>query len=293
MGTLYQRTKGGIWQAEYTEHTGRRRQRSTRTRDKRAAKQILQHGETESARRATGQIDAGEEHRRTAASQPITRMSRQWLATLRSAGRSDIHIERSESHLNRAIEAAQWRTIADISAAALQTYTASLKDSGAANQTVGHYLQAVKQFSRWLWTTDQLATDPLKSVRKPSPSRDRRRRSRMLLPEEWPWLRDAAAERGLLYHLAIQTGLRRGELASLCPSDLRLDAEPPYVIAAAGQTKNGELARQYLSPSLASQLRAGGLPEVPSKDQSAMGTSRFGGSACGVGAISWRRGDRG
>ena len=72
----------------------------------------------------------------------------------------------------------------------------------------------------------------------------------MLLPEEWQWLREvtlqedkvryriAAAERVLLYGVAIQSGLRSAELRSLTPGRFFLDATPPYLTCKAGSTKN-------------------------------------------------------
>ena len=87
----------------------------------------------------------------------------------------------------------------------------------------------------------------------------------MLLPEEWQWLRAVTAnsgercgmtgaERAALYATAILTGLRSSELRSVTKGRLYLDAKPPYVTCTAGDTKNGELARQYISPELASEL---------------------------------------
>ncbi len=83
----------------------------------------------------------------------------------------------------------------------------------------------------------------------------------MLLPEEWQWLRAVTAnsgercgmtgaERAALYATAILTGLRSSELRSVTKGRLYLDAKPPYVTF----TKNGELARQYISPELAAEL---------------------------------------
>ena len=88
----------------------------------------------------------------------------------------------------------------------------------------------------------------------------------MLLPDEWPWLRDATRdgpdrknqtgyERFLLYATAIQTGLRAKELRQLTRGRMFLDVEPPYIACKAGTTKNGKTAKQYLESHLAGELR--------------------------------------
>lgn len=88
----------------------------------------------------------------------------------------------------------------------------------------------------------------------------------MLLPDEWPWLWEAALkgepwkgmagpERALLYAVAIQTGLRSSELRSLSPGDFNLSVKPPYVLCSSEYTKNGQLARQYITTELAESLR--------------------------------------
>jgi integrase len=103
--------------------------------------------------------------------------------------------------------------------------------------------------------------DPLVSVTKPNPKADRRRERRMLLPEEWQWLRAtsvdwverfgmAAKERLLLYAVAIQTGLRSSELRSLSRGRLFLDGDQPFVTCKAGSTKNRKDARQYISAGI-------------------------------------------
>ncbi len=87
----------------------------------------------------------------------------------------------------------------------------------------------------------------------------------MLLQEEWDWLRVTTEqapvrygmtgrERMLLYAVAIQTGLRSNECRSLTRGRLFLDAELPYIVAKAGNTKNRKDARQYIQGGLAAEL---------------------------------------
>ena len=101
----------------------------------------------------------------------------------------------------------------------MNTYAADLLAKGKSARTVQAVLTAIKTFTRWLTRHGKLAADPLAGVAKPSPKTDRRHERRMLLPEEWDWLRATTEagpfrynmpghERMLAYAVAIQTGLR-------------------------------------------------------------------------------------
>jgi integrase len=56
--------------------------------------------------------------------------------------------------------------------------------------------------------------------------------------------------------LAIQTGLRAGELSELIRANLKLSAKHPYVLCKASTTKDGKSARQFIDPVLAIDLRS-------------------------------------
>ncbi len=62
-------------------------------------------------------------------------------------------------------------------------------------------------------------------------------------------------ERELLYSVAVQTGLRSGELRDLNPGHLYLDVAAPYIRAKAAITKNSKDARQFLSADVAAALK--------------------------------------
>ena len=63
-------------------------------------------------------------------------------------------------------------------------------------------------------------------------------------------------ERALLYKMAVTTGLRRGELASIRVLFLRLDLLPYPALELPGEfTKNGEKAKVLLLPALAKELQ--------------------------------------
>ncbi len=117
-------------------------------------------------------------------------------------------------------------------------------------ETVNHYLVAVKMFSRWLWKQGRLASDPLVGLSRQNAEVDRRWRRRVLSPEEFSRLIQAAEssprvfrrltgpDRAALYMLAAGSGLRASELASITPATLHLDTQPPRVQVQAAYAKN-------------------------------------------------------
>lgn len=124
----------------------------------------------------------------------------------------------------------------------------------------------MKTFLRWAVKTGRLTVDPLASIAKPSPERDRRLVRRYLTHEEFGWLDVVTRqsedlygmsgwERALLYATAIQTGFRSSELRNLSRGKLMLHHQPPFILADGSKTKNGKSARQYLQPELASELK--------------------------------------
>lgn len=254
MGTLYRRSSKGNWHAEYTNHAGKRIQRSTRTANRKVAQQLLAHWEIEEAKRIGGMIDPQLERVAQQSLRPIADHVKEFMASLESAGRSKVHRDRTKKRIDAIADHAGWHTASDITAESVERYAAYLREQKRSNQTVAHYLQAAKQLTRWMYRTDRLRADPLKTISKPNPKTDRRWTRRMLLPAEWPWLRDAAGQRAVIYQLAIETGLRSSEVRSLRPSQIH-QGKHPYVTVKSGDTKDAKAARQYITVDLAGKLK--------------------------------------
>jgi integrase len=88
----------------------------------------------------------------------------------------------------------------------------------------------------------------------------------MILPKEWSWIAAAAkdaeeryglsgTERLLVYRVAIETGLRASELQSLTRGKLHLTGANAFVLVPGSGTKNRKDAKQYISKTLAADLK--------------------------------------
>ncbi|MDY0171101.1 MAG: site-specific integrase, partial [Thermoguttaceae bacterium] len=217
------------------------------------------------------------------AQRPLSEHIDAFQLKMQTAGRSTKHIERTVNFCKQTAEAAGFKTAADVTADAVHKVAGSLSERWAA-RTVAARLQAIKSLTRWLWREGKLAADPLAGVLKPNPKADRRRERRMLLQEEWTWLRSVtlaeneeregmpAAERVLLYAVAVQTGLRASELRILTRRRLFLDNGRPFITCPGAGTKNRKDARQYIRRETAAELAAHIATKTPGAPVFAMPT---------------------
>lgn len=281
-GTLYKRTDSGPWYASWYAPTpdgkGRERvERSTRTTSKSDADRMLRKWSEHAAMVSEG----------LAAPEGGTELDRHGAATIEShvesfksakhaEGRTNRHVDESAALILDTAKGCGWKLLREMSAEDLERYVGRKRAPVPEREgeptprawkprTAHKCITALRTFARWCVADGRLAADPLARVKKPAPTRQRSRR--MLLVDEWRWLRDATEHgpermgmnghaRRLLYELAIQTGLRSGELRALNRSCLNLNAERPFVLLDANHTKNRKAARQYVRPDLAESLGA-------------------------------------
>ncbi len=268
MSSLFKRTgagRNGNWLAKYRGPNGGYLVRSTGTPDKSAAQRIATQWEAASLLRIEGVVSVEQETETKAQAETVEALLRQYEQKLRAAGRTEGHVSLTLLRLRRIAAFCGWKTARDIKSESLNRYSVAARDERSA-QSVAHELTAAKAFSAWLFKLGKLKSDTLRIVEKPNAKADRRHVRRMLLPEEFSWLLLALSReserfgmtskaRGLLYRLALETGLRAGELRSLTVSSLLLDTDSPVVTLSAGASKNRKAARQSISAALAAELR--------------------------------------
>ena len=134
-------------------------------------------------------------------------------------------------------------------------------------ETQNHYIASVKQFSRWLVKEGRTQEDKLAGLEKKDAEVDRRRERRALAPEEIQRLLEATATsgsvfRGLtgedrfaLYYVALGSGFRASELASLTAESFDLDHEPATVTVEARHSKRRKRDEQPLPPDVVAVVR--------------------------------------
>lgn len=185
--------------------------------------------------------------------------------SMEDSGTSQGQVNLVTGRVRRSLEGCGFDFPMDFCPLALKGYLARLRKSGTSEQTTMHYLRAVKQFALFLFRNKRIKENPFDGL-KVKKDVEKRHPRRSLSPQELGKLLEVTRglgpmrgisghDRMMLYLMAVRTGLRASELASLTPDDLDLDDEHPGLTLDGSRTKNGKEAKLPLSPSLAETLR--------------------------------------
>lgn len=250
-------TKSKTWRGEFRDPDGILRSETLCT-NKDAARTMLAD-----RIRAVQSGDPFHKHRR----RPLTEHVADFIETLKGAGRSHGHYSLLESRCRSIITGCKFRFISDISASTVQSYLADEKRNGMSQQTVNHYLRAIKQFSRWLVRDRRTGDDRLQHLSGGNVKAEGIRRERREFTDDEisrilhaakagpSRLGLSAEQRFMLYATALGTGFRALELASLTVGAFDLDADPPTSTIQAADEKRRRGAVQPLPADLVSLLR--------------------------------------
>jgi len=224
---------------------------------------------------------------RVAASKPLAEHLTDWTTALLAKGNTTRHAELVTSRAHKAFAACRFKLWTDISASKLQSHLADLREDrrnadgtierGIGAQTFNFYLQAVRQFCRWMVRDGRATESPLAHLQGLNVRTDRRHDRRSLSADELRWLLDTTEHgperfgmsgptRAMLYRLALGSGLRAGELRSLTRGSFALEGDDPSVTVGAAYSKHRRQDVQPIRPDLAALLRAylaGKMPNAP------------------------------
>ena len=206
---------------------------------------------------------------------------------LEGKGRTVHYVDHTIRVCRQAFAACGFQTPGDIDPVKVSAYLSDLTDArpvpqrdsrnwkartirrrrdGLSARSINRRLTALKGFTAWMLKNERIRTDPLKQIPKRNIKADRRRRRRALEDPELAALLAAAEagpdyrgmtghDRAMLYRVAVGTGLRASELASITPESFDLaDPARASVIVEAAYTKNGEQADQPITPDLAAAV---------------------------------------
>ena len=206
---------------------------------------------------------------------------------LAAKGASAAYADLVAGRARRVIEDCGFVFLTDVSASKVMAYLEGLRADvtdargtvkrGLSAQTSNFHLAALKQFCRWMVRDGRASESPVAHLDGLNVRTDRRHDRRALTVDEVRRLLAATAAgperfgmtgaaRALLYRVAVETGLRRGELASLTRASFDLDGPAPEVRVAAGYSKHRRQDVLPLRPDTAALLRAflaGKTPAAP------------------------------
>ena len=235
--------------------------------------------------------------RQSAGMRPLAEHVVDWAADLTARGDTARHVALVTSRARKVVEGCGFTYWSDISASKVMSYLADLRKDrvdekgnskrGLSAQTFNFYLAAVKGFCRWAVRDGRAGESPLVHLVGLNVRTDRRHDRRALEVEEIRRMLAAArkapdrygmtgAARAALYRLAVETGLRRGELASLTRASFNLDGPEPTVTVEASYSKHRRRDELPLRPDTAAELQpflAGKLSAAPAFNVPARGLS--------------------
>ena len=269
----------------YVDENGRRRKKTGAT-DKAVTQRIARDLENRAVLRREGLIDPKADAYAWHEARPLSDHLDDFRRSLEAKGGSARHPQTTRTRADKVLTLAKVRRISNLSTSTVLDALARLRSDGLSAETINHHIRAVKAFARWLWKEGRAREHHLAHLATASPEADRRHRRRALTADEAARLVEAAEhgpivkglsgpDRARCYELAMGTGLRASELASLTPERFDLAANPPTATVPAGYTKNGREAVQPLPPALARRLApwlAGlppGLPVLPLPEKTA------------------------
>lgn len=256
---------GKNWFYRFIDGDGKQRERKGCS-DKRATEAMAAAAETEAANIKHGYVDSKAIGYRKHESRSLTDHLTDFEATLIAKGGSRQHPPMTRSRAAKVAKLAGVQRLSGLSLSRVQLSLGKLRDEGLSQETVNHHIRAIKAFSRWLWRDGRTREHQLVHLATASSEGDRRRRRRRALtPSEAARLILAARggpivkemtgpDRARCYELAMGTGLRASELATLTPERFDLTVDPPTATVPAAYTKNKQHASQPLARSLAERL---------------------------------------
>ena len=240
--------------------------------DKMASQQRAAQVQKEIELAKAGVVDRYKEHRR----KPLKEHLSDFRQALLAKGDTPEYVEIVLSRATRTVEDCKFRFWGDIQPSKVERYLSELRNNGEgiSAQTFNFYLQAMKQFAKWMVQDGRASESPLQHLKGVNVRTDRRHDRRPLEPDEMRRLLEATvsgpkrygmegSERALLYRVAAETGLRRKELRSLKVSSF--DFKTNTVRVTSAYAKNRRTAILPLRPGTAAELRtffAGKLPGV-------------------------------
>ncbi len=254
------RKQSQYWYIDYKTADGTRK-RVRAFKDKTATCQLAAKLEKESELAQAGIIDRFKEHRK----RPLIEHLADFKASLTNKGTTEKHACLVYNRAKAVIENCGFVYMGDISASKVQRYLAERRGQGLGIRSSNFYLQAVKQFCRWLVADNRTAENPLAYLAGLNPKTDIRHARRALNVDELERLITGTLrgqkhsgmtpkERAVLYMLAVSTGLRAGELVSLTWQSFNLSDPGSSVTVLASYSKHRRDDTLPLRRDIAEQL---------------------------------------
>jgi len=248
------------WYVEFRNSDGKRKRVPGYT-DKAATVQLAARLERLADRESEGMVDRFAEHVR----RPLSEHVADWRKALIDKGGTRTHADLSMNRVAAVLAGVNAQLWPELKAERVVAHLADRRRAGLSAESSNHYLRAAKGFSRWLWRNRRAPEHALAGLDALNTAVDRRHARRALGDDELACLLRSTEsapkrfsltgpDRARLYRLAVETGLRVGELRSLTWASFDLDGKPATVTVGAAYSKHRRDDTLPMRPSTASFL---------------------------------------
>lgn len=188
-----------------------------------------------------------------AANRPVAEHIAEYLTDLEATGRVKEYVRQVRARLERLRSELGWQILKDMTP---DSFIAWRDAQAMSPRTKNHFHDAVRGFANWLVDHRRIDTNLFENIKRAQIPKGSRGNHRSLSDDEARRLVATPAPRGLIYLVALRTGLRHIELGKLTWPDVWLDASPPCIHLPGEAAKNRRSATLPLTDEVADCLRA-------------------------------------
>ena len=172
MATVFKRRGKGPWLIQYFDGSGKRRECSSRTTDRKTADRVAAKLEADVALERAGVVDPRQAKLATENRRPLSEHIAAYFEYLEGVGRAAHTMGDKRYVLPMAFKALGATRLADISAEGITRFLGQQRSSGKAPRSVNHYREILRAFANWCAKTGRLSSNPLQNPKRSQVRRD-------------------------------------------------------------------------------------------------------------------------
>ena len=231
-------------------------------KDKTASQQRAAQIEKEVELAKAGVVDRYKQHRQ----RPLSEHLQEFKESLTNKGTTQKQARLAHNRAKAVIDNCKFVYVSDISGSKVQKYLAERRRNGLSIRSSNFYLQAIKQLLNWMVADGRTGENRLAYLKGQNPKKDIRHERRAMTLEEINAVLTVTLagrkhhnltgkQRYMLYLLALTTGLRARELASLTWGRLNLSESGPCITVLVAYAKNDKEITLPLRKDVADEFR--------------------------------------
>jgi len=174
MASVFRRKGSGPWLIQFFDQHGRRREKSSRTTDRRAAERIASKLEADVALRREGVVDPRQDRFAEENRKPLAQHIREYLQHCRGRGVSAKLIRDRQMHLEWILAETRASRLSDLTLEPVERVLMAYWKLGRSPRTVNTRRESLRAFANWCRKTGRTESNQLELLPKLDENSDRR-----------------------------------------------------------------------------------------------------------------------